>query len=361
MNTTPSFDEIFQYFQGTARQRGWSPTPNELARHFGFSTAHGVEQCLAVRRRLDELTEQVEIPRQEKMIHEIMPAKTPASCPMLPEELKQYQGGEGWSDAHDRAIYYANACLLPYFRGTVDYMFHDEMIALRPETEGYLYGAEASKCPAYQAGSRPFLEQVAEEITDGCRTDREKAMALINLVAHPQQSPYRGTSMIWQHFLGGTEEEVLKKCWHMCNEISRSLSFLCQICGIPARPVFVFTDPVYFNHGHSQTEIFFDGKWNLIEQNHGLLYPMKDGYFASLKELRDDPSIINDRADAGQMLGLSSICFQGAPSAIIQYRIDDVKRYKYTWQDWKRLDYRTAGVDYNEMYGDNDVVEDWRR
>ncbi len=359
LSQSPPVEEIFSFFQETARARGWPPTPNEVARHFRLSTANAVDQCVAVRKRLDELTAQIEIPRQEAMVKQNMPQMKPASCPVT-VDLKKYQGGNAWPDPHDRAIYHANACLLPYHRGTVDYMFHDEMIALLPETENYLYGAEASQCPNYRAGSRPFLEQVAEETTLGCKTDREKALALINLVAHPQQSPYRGTSMIWQHFLGGTEEEVLKKSWHMCNEISRTLAFLCQICGMPARPLFVFTDPIYFAHGHSQTEIFFDGKWNLVEQNHGLLYPRKDGYFASTAELRDDPGIINDRADAGGMLGLSGICFQ-APTAIIQYRIDDVARYKYLWQDWKGLEYRTAGLDYKAVYGDCDTLDDSHR
>lgn len=353
---TPPFEVLFEYFQSTARKRGWPPTPNELGRNFGLSPHNAVEQCKAIRKRLDELTATVELPKQEKMAHEVVPPLKPESCPP-PPDLDKYRGGNAWPDAHDRAIYHCHGALVPYHRGTVDYVFHDEMIAVVPETEKYLYGAEASVCPVYKPGTRPFLEQVAEETTRGCKTDREKALALVNLIAHPQQSPYRGTSMIWQHFLGGTEEEVLKKAWHMCNEISRALSFLCQVLGIPARPIFVFTDPIYFAHGHSQTEIFFDGKWNVIEQNHGLLYPRKDGYFASAIELRDDPSIIDDRADAGQMLGLSGICYQ-APTSIIQYRIDDVAKYKYTWQDWKRLEYRTAGLDYNEVYGDNDTLDD---
>ena len=352
----PSFEEIFEYFQGTARRRGWPPTPNEVVRHFGISPQNAVVQCMAVRKKLDEFSETVEMARQNKMAKEVMPPMQTVSCP-APADLAKYQGINGWTDPRDRAIYNFYGALIPYHRGTVDYMFHDEMIAVLPETEKYLYGTEAAKCPEYKAGTRPFLEQVAAEVTEGCRTDREKALALVDLIAHPQQSPYRGTSMIWQHFLGGTEEEVLKKAWHMCNEISRALSFLCQVIGIPARPVFVFTDPLYFAHGHSQTEIFFDGKWNLIEQNHGYLYPMKNGYFASMVELRDNPDIINERSDAGQMLGLSSICYQ-APSAIIQYRIDDVSRYSYQWQDWKRLEYRTAGADYQELYGDCDTLDD---
>ena len=356
---TVPFEQIFEYFQETARTRGWPPTPLETATHFDLSTANAVEQCLAVRARLDELTARVEIPRQEAMAKNVVPPMKPESCPR-PADIARFTGRNAWPDPHDRAIYHYYAALNSYHRKTVDYMFHDEMIALLPETEGYLYGAEAAELPHYLPGSRPFLEQVAEETTRGCRTDREKVLALLKLIADPKDSPYRGNSMLYPRFLGGTEEEVLKKCWHMCNEISRALSFLCQICGMPARPVFVFTDPVYFAHGHSQTEIFFDGKWNLAEQNHGLLYPRKDGYFASLAELRDDPEIINSRADAGGMLALSSCCFK-APAAVIQYRIDDVARYNYLWQDKVALEYRCAGLDYQKVYGNCDTLPDDHR
>ena len=51
-----------------------------------------------------------------------MPHMQPASCP-VPANLKKYQGGNAWPNPHDRAIYHANACMLPYHRGAVDYMF----------------------------------------------------------------------------------------------------------------------------------------------------------------------------------------------------------------------------------------------
>ena len=354
-----NFEDIFNFFQRTAIERGWPPTPIEVAKEFNLSTANAIEQCLAIRAKLDEYTATVEIPRQEEMAKVNVEPKKIKSVPR-PQNISQFTGRNGWPNPHDRAIYYFYSALNAYHRKTVDYMFHDEMIAVVPETEAYLYGKEAAELPTYKAGSRPFLEQVAFETTKGCKNDREKALALIKLIANPINSPYRGNTMLYPRFLGGTEEEVLKKSWHMCNEISRSLSFLCQICGLPARPVFIFTDPVYFSHGHSQTEIFFDGKWNLVEQNHGLLYPKKDGYFASMVELRDDPSIVNSRKDVGGMLALSSCCFN-SPMAIVQYRIDDVSRYNYLWQDKINLTYRTHGMDYTEVYGNCDFLDDSHR
>jgi transglutaminase-like putative cysteine protease len=215
-------------------------------------------------------------------------------------------------------------------------MFHDEQIALTSETEPWFYSADAVRLPEYTRGTRRFLEQVVEEQTRGCKTDRAKAMALVHLIGNPETSPYRHRGDDFTYFLGGTEEEVLKKGWRMCNEISRVLAFLCQIAGMPARCLFLFTDTLTCVDGHSMTEIFFDGKWNLIEQNLGIMYLKKDGYFASAVELRDDPDIVNSRADVGGGLALSHCCFTG-PISIIPYDIDRIDRYQYPWQVFKYL------------------------
>jgi transglutaminase-like putative cysteine protease len=218
----------------------------------------------------------------------------------------------------------------------VDYVFHDEQIALTPETEAWFYSADAVRLPEYRRGRRRFLEQVVEETTQGCATDRARAMALVRLIGNPETSPYRHRDLKWTPFLGGTEEEVLKKGWRMCNEISRVLAFLCQIAGMPARCLFLFTDPLTRVDGHAMTEIFFDGKWNLIEQNLGLLYLMPDGYFASAVEMRDRPEIVNARADVGGGLALCHACFTG-PISIIPYDIDRTERYRYPWQTLESL------------------------
>jgi transglutaminase-like putative cysteine protease len=117
----------------------------------------------------------------------------------------------------------------------------------------------------------------------------------------------------------------------MCNEISRVLTFLCQIAGIPARPLFCFTDPLTGMRTHSVTELFFDGKWNFVEQNTGALFMMKDGYFASTIELRDNPDIFRTRSDVGAGLSFSHASFTG-PISILPYAIDNIFQYKYPWQ-----------------------------
>ncbi|MDD5598026.1 MAG: hypothetical protein PHV82_08780, partial [Victivallaceae bacterium] len=158
--------DIFEYYQQTTRKRGWPPTPIEVAKAFDLATAEAVEKCLAVRKQLNELTAAVEMPRQEAAAAISMPPLVPP-VKKKPLNLKIFTGRNGWPDPHDRAIYYYYCHINPYHRGSVDYMFHDEMIAVTPETEAYLYSAEASRLPDYRSGSRPFLEQVVAETTHG--------------------------------------------------------------------------------------------------------------------------------------------------------------------------------------------------
>ena len=325
-------EEILKFYQETTRKRGYPPFPLETASHFGIETEAAVEETKAVRAHIREITLTVELPKQCRP--EVVAAE-PASRqpPPAPAEsdLSRFQGRNGWPNPRDRMIYWQIEARNAYVRGSVDYVLHDEQIALTPETEAWFYSADAARLPEYRRGTRGFLEQVVEETTKGCKTDRAKAMALVRLIGDTEKNPYRHRDPEWKPFLGGTEEEVLRKAWRMCNEISRVLNFLCTIAGIPARCMFLFTDPLTGVAGHAITEIFFDGKWNFVEQNLGLMFLMEDGYFASAVELRDRPEIVNSRADAGGGLCLSHASFTG-PISILPYTIDKTDHYDYVWQ-----------------------------
>ena len=166
-------------------------------------------------------------------------------------------------------------------------------------------------------------------------------MALVRLIGNPDTSPYRDPQYrdmfgpnYFQRPLGGNEETVLRKGWHMCNEVTRAMVFLCQMAGIPARTVFMFTDPLTHVGGHAVTEIFFDGKWNMVENNQGVMFRQDDGYFASVVQLRDDPSIINSRPDVGGGLCLCHAAYTG-PMSVLPYSIDHIDQYSYATQPFK--------------------------
>ena len=325
-------EDILKYYQDVTRERGYPPFPIEIGRAFDLETITAADERAEVRRRLLEITSTVELPKQNR--REVIEAQPPPRVlPSLPSrvDLARYTGRNGWPDPRDRMLYWSVGATNIYVRGSVDYVLHDEQVALTPETAAWFYSAEAVPRAQYRPGTRRFLEQVVAETTRGCGTDRAKALALVRLIGNPEANPYRHRDPAFAPFLGGTEEEVLRKAWRMCNEISRVLVCLCQVAGIPARAMFLFTDPLTGVAGHAMTEVFFDGKWNLVEQNYGIMYLMPDGYFASAIELRDRPEIVNARADVGGGLGLCHASFTG-PISVLPYAIDRTDHYRYDWQ-----------------------------
>ena len=327
--------DILAYFQDTTRQRGHPPFLIEIGRKYDLNKAESVREHTLLIQHLARITFDQELPRQE--IEVDLPPHSPRPAPPH-VNLKPFIGRDGWPDERDRMIYWHDAAGNGYLPGTVDYVLHDEQIALTPETEAYFYSSAAARRPNYEKGSRPFLEEVVQSTTDRCQCDRAKALALVRLIGNPDQSPYRDAKYCdmygpnyMERPLGGTEEQVLAKGWHMCNEISRVLVFLCQIAGLPARTVFLFTDPLTLVGGHAVTEIFFDGKWNMVENNLGVMFLTEDGYFASVVEMRDDPTIVNRRPDVGGGLCLCHACYTG-PISVLPYAIDNVDHYRYDTQ-----------------------------
>jgi hypothetical protein len=330
--------DILDYYQDTTRQRGYPPFLLEIGLRFDMNKPQAAHEYTLIIQHLAHINYEQQKPKQD--VDMLLEPKTvaPASKTV---DLKPFTGRNGWPDLRDRMIYWHDAAEIGYLPGTVDYVLHDEQIALTPETESYFYSSDAVNLPDYQQGSRPYLEKVLQETTEGCQTDRAKALALVRLIGNPDTSPYRDPAYIdmygpnyFERPLGGTEEQVLQKGWHMCNEITRALVFLCQIARIPARTLFLFTDPLTHVGGHAVTEIFFDGKWNLVENNQGVMFLTDGGYFASAVEIRDNPAIVNRRPDVGLGLCLCHACYTG-PISVLQYSIDRVDHYSYATQPFK--------------------------
>ncbi len=330
--------DILEFYQSATRHRGYPPFLIEIGLQFGLNKSESIKEHTLVIQHLAQITLYQERPKQDIQMQ--LPPRPPAPASDQ-VDLEQFRGRNGWTDARDRMYYWHDAANNGYLPGTVDYMLHDEQIALTPETEAHFYSANAVNTPHYHWGSRPFLEEVLKATTQGCTNDRAKALALVRLIGNPDTSPYRNPKYrdmygdnYFQRPLGGTEEQVLRKGWHMCNEITRALVFLCQIAGIPARSVFLFTDPLTHVGGHAVTEIFFDGKWNMVENNLGVMFLTNGGYFASVVEMRDDPTIVNRRPDVGGGLCLCHASYTG-PISVLPYSINKVDHYNYAMQPSK--------------------------
>lgn len=322
--------QILEYYQAFIRAHQRKPRTEEIAAH--FKTTTGV-----INGKMPALSE--ELNRRKTAYQEWLLSVKVAGAPKadFPYKgpfsrglsLKKFTGREGWQDKKLQALYWQDCRTNVYQEGTVDYYQHEEMIVLNKTTAGELYDPRKAYYPKYQKGSRRFLEQIAGEISSGAKSDRERAIRLMLWISKIPSGPYKHRVKDFVYFLGGTEEEVIKKGAAMCNEVARVLCFLAQIMGMPARGAFHFPT-VPGADAHACAEIFFEGKWNWFDETGGYGVLRPDGYFASTWELNRDPAPVAQVPFLGQAYAYPSL-FTGT-NCIVPYNIDDIARYRYDWQ-----------------------------
>ena len=165
--------------------------------------------------------------------------------------------------------------------GGVDVEVIADEVILNEKSVDYLYSDFTPMEMQYQPGSRPMLEAiVAEHAKDGM-TDHEKVLVLMRRVRDNRDHGLANPSL----FVGGDEEEMLKRGALRCNEVARLFACLCQIAGIPAR--------LHCSHisGHMMNEAYTDGKWGWLDPMKGIA-PVNDNHEpASAWELLQDQTL----------------------------------------------------------------------
>lgn len=248
-----------------------------------------------------------------------------------------------------------------YRPGTVDHIFFDEALVLHEETVEHAYTDFTPLDQPYAAGSRPFLEKVARQVTDGLTRERDKALALLDwCVAIPttySRAGWGGFGESPEPFHGGAEEEVIRKGSGMCNEVARVLGILAQIAGLASRYVGHMTPIDYDNPasgtGHGVNEIHVDGGWAYFDIR-GRYFLKRDGTFASAWDLLEDPDLVDrqppevlahrcprsDHSVAGKYYRSPAV------TIIVNYLAADHARYDYSWvypSSSRALEAREAG------------------
>jgi hypothetical protein len=165
--------------------------------------------------------------------------------------------------------------------GGVDVEVIDDEIILNEKSVEYLYSQFTAMDIRYQRGSRPMLEQIVDEHVTKGMTDREKALALMRRVRDNRDMGLATPGL----FVGGSEEELLKRGALRCNEVARLYACLCQIAGLPAR--------LHCTHisGHMMNEVYTDGKWGWIDPMKGIAAVNDRDEPASAWELLGDPKL----------------------------------------------------------------------
>ncbi len=117
---------------------------------------------------------------------------------------------------------------------------------------------------------RAFLEDVLKSIfpdgTDGL-TDEQKGIAILRYASSALELKNNG----------GTATKIIREGYAICGGLSHVHRVLCRMVGLPARYIGAFNlRPIMGSHAIS--EVYYDGKWHLLDPTFGLFFYSKETY-----------------------------------------------------------------------------------
>ncbi|MCE5271709.1 hypothetical protein LLH00_10550 [bacterium] len=124
------------------------------------------------------------------------------------------------------------------------------------------------------------IHSLAAEITAGCSTDEEKALAIWDWLAWRrfQRSPHDDSALQPVRGLNGYG-------YGICGHAASWVEALCREVGVTAR--------VWEIAGHTVNEVFWDGRWHMLDANVKVFYLGRDNRtIASMAELEKDKGLI---------------------------------------------------------------------
>ncbi len=247
------------------------------------------------------------------------------------------------------------------YGNNVDFQLRKEQVILCSETVDYLYSKFTPLHTRYKKGTRPQLEKIVLNITSQYKTDREKVLAITRFcrdLYKKNPDVYSADYLFTDYVYGGTEEQLIDKPEILCETLGRLMVALCEICSIPGRIV------MHDIGGHICSEVHVDNHWAYIDPRTGIYFLKKDGSFASVQDLLQDPSIIymqdqnvkSDISDLWTWEYCASKCEKmffnpWEITGFQNYSLMDAGKYNYSQLTAKEV--RDAGLfTINEKYND---------
>ncbi len=156
-------------------------------------------------------------------------------------------------------------------------------IYYRPETAAYLYKDYTPLPVKYTPGTLPTFEKIAAQYTADCKTETDKAVALLTkampaVFKHPGMPPCGPPT---RPDRGLEDEAMLATGCGWCNEQARIFIRLCQVSGIQARMVHLF------GQNHTIAEFHADGRWALADASNFFVAAGADGKLLSAAQCHD--------------------------------------------------------------------------
>jgi len=256
------------------------------------------------------------------------------------------------------------------FGNNVDFQRLADVVLYCSQTRDYLYSVPS--LPYYEQGSRPILEKVVVEVCNGCKSDREKVLALMVYIRDLRKK-VNG----YDFFFGGTEEELIKKGERYCERVSRLMCGLCEIAGIASRTL------IHVSGGHYTNEVYIDGGWAYVDPRFGLFYLDHTGKMMSLEELISNPNMIYGQPQwvydyASDEASIEFMCQQNHDiymrkseiQCYVPYSLSDAYKYNFEWlpssrfpmekRDYVHKVYTKARLAYiadKELYKDGVIIK----
>ncbi len=165
------------------------------------------------------------------------------------------------------------------------------------------------------------VETIAREVTRGCSTDEEKALAIWDFVR-----------LNFQHLASAGDRECQNPVVAMnvygysnCAYHSTVFTSLCLAAGVPAR--------VWEVWHHTITEAFYNNAWHMLDSDIGLYYLAADNRtIASVEQLWEDQQI-----SGGRESGAALTAFSGRNKAVRIIYTDVSGDNPYVSQDGKKI------------------------
>ncbi len=178
----------------------------------------------------------------------------------------------------------------------VDFQLRRAQVILCPQTVDFLYSDFTPTDCNVEPGKYPALEKVVAKTTADCKSQQEKALALMRFCRdlykrHPHAGFSESDPDFANYIYGGTDEQLVEKPEILCECLGRLVVALCEIAGMPGRIV------MHDIGGHICSEILIDGHWAYLDPRCGMYFLKPDGKIASVLELCQTPSIIRAQPD----------------------------------------------------------------
>ncbi len=272
------------------------------------------------------------------------------------ERLRPYVGRTPRiDDPLMRAAYLRGIAVSEFYypKGTADYDQKAAQVLLTGETAEYLYSAFTPLSLHYVPGTRPALERVVARVVKPEMTERERVLAVRDFCLKTVPKEYPCPLPPKTLLLNAAEEEVLKLGGGQCEDRSRLIVCLCQIAGLPARCVAVYShfrpeENYALRGGHAIVEIYCEGGWAFFDSSVMDFWCRRpDGRIASLWDLRQHPEWVEQQGDEFyRARGETKERFVWYRDEYLTTRAAATITNYFVWEGW-RYDWRWVRISYD--------------